>query len=181
MATAPIMGCRTILTEQDFNLPHGLAALREARCPSAVCFTTRRTQSSSRPGDIYIMYLARLNPNSTHRICNTIKTTIDYLFEVQDYTQTSALLSKQPSTASIMHLSPVLAVAFVGLSTTVYCTPIQVASKSAIFPRGQTHSYDNCNSEQQSAIHVALREVATLAGAGYDLLVNGDSWKKNKG
>jgi hypothetical protein len=79
MATAPIMGCRTILTEQGFNLPHGLAALLEARCPSAVCFTTRRTQSSSRPGEIYIVYLARLNPNTTHRICNTIKTTIDYL------------------------------------------------------------------------------------------------------
>jgi hypothetical protein len=80
-----------------------------------------------------------------------------------------------------MHFSPVLVVAFVGLSTTVYCTPIQVASKSASFPRGQTHSYDNCNSKQQSAIYVTLREAATLAGAGYDLLVDGDRWKENKG
>jgi hypothetical protein len=79
-----------------------------------------------------------------------------------------------------MHVSPILALAFLGVSTTVYCTPVQVAPRETDL-RFSPHTYIGCNADWTKAINEALRDVATLADAGYSLLDGGDGWKKNKG
>jgi hypothetical protein len=74
-----------------------------------------------------------------------------------------------------MLYSPIMAVAFVGISTKVYCNPIQVASRLAA-----EHGYFRCNDEQREALKTAGREVGKMATAAYNLLASGD-WKENKG
>jgi hypothetical protein len=80
----------------------------------------------------------------------------------------------------MMHYSTVLAIAFVGLSTTVHSIPIQITSR-AIDVRDSPHTFTGCTAEQKEAIGVALRDANTLANKANDLLVSKDGWKKNKG
>ena len=82
-----------------------------------------------------------------------------------------------------MHFSQALAVTFVGLSATirVHGTPIEVASKSAILRRAETHPITDCNANEQRAIQRALQDVAILSNVAYGLLAEGNDWKNNKG
>jgi hypothetical protein len=79
-----------------------------------------------------------------------------------------------------MHFSPILALAFLGVATTVYCTPVQVASRETNL-RFSPYTDIGCNADWTKTINEALRDVATLADAGYSLLDGGDGWKKNRG
>jgi len=74
-----------------------------------------------------------------------------------------------------MHYSQIMGAAFVGLSTTVYCTPLQSRA-----PAAASHEYFRCSDEQKDALKTASRDVGRIAKEAYDLSMSND-WQKNKG
>ena len=91
-----------------------------------------------------------------------------------------------------MYCSTVLTAAFVALSTTVYCTPIQPVfplngnpllkpHKDLDLPHSP-HQFLRCNNGQRKAIEVALRDANKMANEVHNLMSGTkDYWKKNKG